>query len=261
MAYEFFRYGEPHPCLVVNPHPPGPVMTIPIVGVPRGGTTLVAAVVHALGVDIGPVKDLAEFTFEDQTMNKAEFGLQLSYITKRNRERKIWGWKNPTAVVSIRSLFFCLRNPRMIVVFRDIMASIDSEMRFDEAKNIEPRRTFPDLAKATLNWWNDNMEFVSQTTFPVLLVSYERALQMPEVFIHDVSAFLGITPDHNTKLEAIARINPHGGYLKMDEQAHPIQIVEPLPEIMPPEAPEAPELPVEPPPEPPPDPEPPPPAE
>jgi len=240
MTYQCFRYGEPRPCLVVNPQPPSPMMTIPIVGVPRGGTTMVAAVVHALGVDLGPAKDLADHTFEDPMMSQSEFGLQLSHIAKRNHECKVWGWKNPNAVVSIRSMFFCLRNPRMIVVFRDIMATIESEMRFDVANNIAPLRTFHDLAKATMNWWNDNMEFVTQTAFPVLLVSYERALQMPELFVRDVATFLGITPDQDMVLEAMARINPHGGYLKIDEQAHPIPIAEPLPEIVPEETPEPP---------------------
>lgn len=253
MPYEFHRYGTPHPCLVVNPEPPTSVMTIPIVGVPRGGTTMVAAVVHALGVDLGPAKDLAEFTFEDQTMNRADPGLQLSYVARRNRERNVWGWKDPAALSTIRPLFFCLRRPRLIVVFRDMLATIDSEMRFDEAKDIQPRRTFTDLAQMTVNWWAANMEYVAQTAFPTLLASYESALQMPDVFIHSVADFLGITPTHDQMKEAMARINPRGGYLRMDEQGSPVRRVVPLPTEIPTAAVEAiPETPPEPAPEPPP---------
>lgn len=230
MAYEFQRHGEPHPCLTINPEPPTSVMTVPIVGVPRGGTTMVAAVVHALGVDLGPARDLAEYTFEDRIMRQADLGLQLSYIQQRNREHDVWGWKDPTAVVGMRSLFFALRRPRMIMVFRDMLASIDGEMRFDQAYNVEPQRSFGDVAKATLNWWTDNMEFISQTTFPVLLVSYERALQMPETLIQEIGAFIGVAPTHEMMQESLARINTRGGYLRLDEQGHPVQVVAPSPE-------------------------------
>ncbi len=91
MAYIFYRHGEPHPCLTVNPEPPSSAMTVVIAGVPRGGTTMIAAVVHALGVDLGPTAELAATTFEDQSINRADTpGLQLSYIRKRNGEKLIW---------------------------------------------------------------------------------------------------------------------------------------------------------------------------
>lgn len=229
MAYKFVRHGQPRPCITINPEPPASVMTVPIVGVPRGGTTMVAAVVHALGVDIGPEKDLAAFTFEDQAMNRSAPGVQLSYIKRRNTERAVWGWKDPAALHSIRPLFFSLRKPRLIVVFRDMLASIESEMRFDVANDIMPRRDFAQLAEMTFNWWKGNMEFIEQTTFPTLLVSYENALRMPDIFVHGLSDFLGITPSHEMLQEASARINPHGGYLQIDQQGKPMVRVDPLP--------------------------------
>ena len=245
MAYEFARYGSPHPTLVVNPAPPTPRMTVPIVGVPRGGTTMVAAVVHALGMDLGPTKDLAEHTFEDQGMTNPDIGLLLSYIARRNREREVWGWKDPSAVTKIQSIFFALRNPRMVLVFRDMIATIDSEMRFDVAKNIQPQRTFSDLSQATVNWWVDNMTFIGKTSFPTLMVSYERVLRRPDLFVRDLGAFLGITPTHEQLQEALARINPDGGYLHVDEQCRPVPVVEALPQMIPenPTAPPEPEAP------------------
>ncbi len=230
MKYQTYRYGEPHPCLLVNPKPATPVMTVLIVGVPRGGTTMAAAVVDALGVDLGPAKDLYAFTFEDQGMTKADPGLQLSYIRQRNRERKVWGWKMPTAISSIRENFHALQQPRMIMVFRDVVASIDGEMRFDVEKKTLPLRTFADLAEVTLKWWTNNMEFIATTAMPMLLVSYERALQSPESFIHSVAAFLGIVPPPEMVQEALARVNTCGGYLRINEQGQPIPVVVPLPE-------------------------------
>ena len=192
---------------------------------------MVAAAVDALGIDLGPPAELARFTFEDQSMITADMGMQLSYVMKRNRERLIWGWKYPTTILSVQSLFFALRNPRMIVVCRDICASIDGEMRFDENNGIVPARRFVDLAQATLNWWTGNLNFIVNTSFPLLIVSYERAIHEPEVFIHQLAAFLGIDLTPEMTREALSRINPHGGYLTVDEQCHPIPYSEPLPEL------------------------------
>ncbi len=230
MAYKFKRYGEPRPCMTINPEPPTSVMTVPIVGVPRGGTTMVAAVVHALGVDLGPASELAKHTFEDQTMNRAAVVEQLAYLAKRNRKCNVWGWKNPLAVQTLRSIFFALKQPRVIIICRDIAATVESEMRFDAINGTNPRRTFSDLMQVTLHWWTENMEFIAQATSPMLLVSYERAIHMPEVFVHEVGAFLGITPTCEMLQDALARINPRGGYLRIDEQGHPVKIIEPVPE-------------------------------
>ena len=72
------------------------------------------------------------------------------------------------------------------------------------------------------------------------MVSYERAIQSPDVFIKDLAAFLNITPTHEVLQEALARINPRGGYLRVDEQCHPITIAKPLPEVVTPKSPEPP---------------------
>jgi len=55
-------------------------MTVPIAGVPRGGTTMVAAAVDALGIDLGPLEDLKNFHFEDQTMHSPDLNVQYRYI-------------------------------------------------------------------------------------------------------------------------------------------------------------------------------------
>lgn len=227
MAYEFQRHGDPRPCLTINPEPPTAQMTVPIVGVPRGGTTMVAAVVHAMGVDLGPAKDLAAFTFEDQAMNHINASLLLAYIAKRNCEHEVWGWKDPLGMSGIRSIFFALRSPRVIVVFRDMAATLEAELRFDATNGIMPARHFASLARGTLQWWTDNMNFIADAILtPMLLVSYEGALRMPDIFVRETADFLGITLTHEIREEALARISPSGGYLRVDERCHPIQAAE-----------------------------------
>ncbi len=193
------------------------VMTVPITGVPRGGTTMVAAVVEALGINLGPREDLVEYHFEDQTMNSPYVEIQHKYLRQRNAHHKVWGWKDPAGVHSIKNIIYALRNPHTIVVFRDTLASIQGEMRFDKQYEVDPQRPFHELAEATLTRWRDIWEFVTSIQVPIMLVSYERAVMRPKVFLNELSAFLGIDDVEKTD-KALSRIGKVGGYLVTDPE-------------------------------------------
>jgi len=218
MEYEFTHIGDVATTMHLNAYPlpdveRGDKYTVPIVGIPRGGTTMVAAVVEALGIDLGPTADLRNFHFEDQTMHSPYLDVQVKYAKKRNEEFDRWGWKDPTGIMAVRHVLFAIRNPRVIVVFRDMLATIQGEMRFDRVHNIQPPRTFRDMADRSLAWWNQNIEFIKDSSVPTLLVSYERALSNPELFIDEICSFLGISPTEERKAEALSRTNRSGGYI------------------------------------------------
>lgn len=216
----FQRIGELSTSMVLNSNRSSNcgVMTIPIVGVPRGGTTLVAAVAHALGVYLGPLEDLTEYHFEDQTMHSPNLDIQYRGVQRRNRDYKIWGWKDPIGIASVQSIVFALRNPHVIIVFRDWLASIQGEMRFDKNYEVDPPRTFQELIESTSLWWDANMRFLSRTQFPTMLVSYERVLSNPDLFIVELERFLHLKPSDEQRTEARARISQSGGYLITDPQ-------------------------------------------
>lgn len=208
--HKFRRIGKMQTTMALNVERkvPGDEMTVVIVGVPRGGTTMVAAVVDALGVDLGPTEELHEYHFEDQTAHTPYLDQQFAYVAKRNAETKVWGWKDPVGLHSLQQILFALRNPHVIVVFRDTLASIQGEMRFDEAHKIDPPRTFESLIEQTQRWWAANWEFITRTQFPTLLVSYERALWHSSFFMCELTAFLGLESTDDQMMEAIKRIGP-----------------------------------------------------
>jgi hypothetical protein len=213
MTYRFEHIGEVATSMILNSAPPGECYTVPIVGVPRGGTTMVAAVVDALGVDLGPRTDLEGWHFEDQTMHSPYIAVQVKYAKQRDLECPRWGWKDPVGLSSVRNALFALRNPRIIIVFRDPLATIQGEMRFDEVNDIQPRRTLASLVKQTTDWLAHNLEFSTITACPTLLVSYERALNYPERFVAELSGFLGVEPTAEQRAEALSRIERRGGYI------------------------------------------------
>ena len=174
---------------------------------------MIAAVVDAFGIDLGPRADLEGWHFEDQTMHSPYIDVQVKHAMQRNAEHQRWGWKDPTGLSSVRNILFALRSPRVIMVFRDPLATIQGEMRFDAVNEISPRRTLPDLSARTIEWLKYHFEFAVQTTLPVLLVSYERAMNYPERFLPELAEFLGIELTAERRTEALARIERRGGYI------------------------------------------------
>lgn len=204
---------NPDVTMTINQTPRSGAMTVCVMGMPRGGTTMVAAVVHALGVNLGPDHDLGNFHYEDQTMNRPYLNEQHEYIKKRNVEHDVWGWKDPGAVHPFKELAYALRFPRVIMVFRDPLAVIQGEMRFDREYGVDPR-PMGALFDNINDRMRKNWEFVSNTSIPTLLVSYERAMNKPEKFIDEVIEFLQLTPDGEQRKEASLSIGPEGGYLQ-----------------------------------------------
>src|SRR5688572_21236041 len=98
--------------------------TVIVVGLPRSGTSMIAAVLRALDVYIGTEIDGA--VFEDR-----QFAAALAsghpeelarLIDERNAAHAIWGFKRPEAYRQLELLIPLCRNPRVIVTFRDILA-------------------------------------------------------------------------------------------------------------------------------------------
>lgn len=207
----FEHIGTPRVCLTVNP-PSGEVTekTVIIAGIPRGGTTMVAAAVEALGVYLGPEEDLRNFHFEDQIMNRPYLNEQHDCIKQRDAEHSVWGWKDPGAIHPLVELAHAVRNPRVIIVFRDMLASIQGEMRFDEVHGIS--RPFNNLIDSTMNAYDKNWSFIKRTKLPTLLVSYERAVRERNAFLDEVISFLQIDPTPEQRTKALDRISPDGGY-------------------------------------------------
>lgn len=211
----FERIGIAKSCLTINEpteNLPGGDRTVVIAGIPRGGTTMVAAATEALGVYLGPEEDLKNFTFEDQTMNSPYLDVQHNHIKEMDKEYSVWGWKDPGAIHPLNEIGHALRNPRVILVFRDMLASVQGEIRFDEANEIS--RNFHDLIDNTMARYDRNWLFAKRTRLPLLLVSYERAINNREEFVDELINFIGIEPQQEQRVAAINRISQEGGYYK-----------------------------------------------
>jgi hypothetical protein len=156
--------------------------TLVITGTPRGGTTAIAECIATLGVPIGPLPPPPEqFNYEDpafmrilQMMTPQEVNLEelRDLVRRRDEAHATWGFKLPMALNSLAVLERELRNP--IFVFRDVVAvsSREAIANGDDAMSA--------MARA-LDWQRRMLDFIASAASPCLLISYEKALQFPDL--------------------------------------------------------------------------------
>lgn len=188
--------------------------TIVTLGLERGGTSPVAGVLRALGVDLGPTPQ-EENNNEDYRFHEASLEELEQLVAQRNRERDLWGFKYPRAHLFLPRLERQLRNAYYVVVHRDPVATALSRSRWDGEETERP----VDVAlaeAATLD--HANLEFALTTDRPCLLVSHAAAVSRPRVLINGIADFIGVdrpSPELRGRIEAYlepGRYKPFGEY-------------------------------------------------
>jgi hypothetical protein len=171
----------------LNDAAPGDSATIIVVGLPRSGTSMVAAVLKSLGIFMGRVID--NVVFEDHEMADAlEPGKEhrlSNLIATRNAQHRTWGFKRPEAYKQLGKLCAECRNPRVIVTFRDILAI---SLRNNIAMQIDPIQSLPRLARE----YETLASAIKKLLVPCLLISYEKAIQFPEKVVGEIGDFCGV---------------------------------------------------------------------
>lgn len=104
-------------------------MIVPVLGCPRGGTTVVTGILQLLGVDMGaPLSD--DHTLEDLTLRQRQPKIIAELCWTRG-DRTAWGWKDPTLIDRWHLLALLLSglDVRPVVVMRDPHAIATTEQR------------------------------------------------------------------------------------------------------------------------------------
>jgi len=176
--------------------------TFLIFGVNRGGTTATAGAIRRLGVFLG---DDIGGNLEDKLFRKRlGLGSLRSTITHRNADHDVWGWKHPHPHQYIDDLLPDLRNPRLILVTRDLTANTLGVSSWDREKVDKALSMY-------LTQTQKNADLIQRADCPVLLVSYEKLLIKPEFVLRDIAHFCGLKPSASMIDHAVDFIQP-GSY-------------------------------------------------
>lgn len=199
--------------LVLNPREtPEPERTYVVFGTRRGGTSMVAGITRALGLDLG--EPGARKNNEDPRFQSKPVNRMRQTIEERNAESPVWGWKYPAAGGYLPEIYNDLRNPYFIVVYRDPVAAALSQQRLDRGDNARTGRLA--LHESSANN-TVNTGFVLAADRPCLLVSSEKALAYPGRLIDQVADFLYVPRPEGTLREKILDYIAPGQYKSFDE--------------------------------------------
>jgi hypothetical protein len=184
-------------------------------GVQRSGTSMVAAVLHALGVDMGR----GGLNHED-----AEFlarPREVEAIVADRNVKPIWGFKIPEFALSLDHFAKILRHPVFVLIFRNPVSILDSAMvrgDGDYCQGIE----------RISSYFGAMLRFARESKEPVVLISYERAASNPIQFIDEVTRVLRLAPTEQQKQDALQCITGDGGgYTHLPGQWHRIGVQPP----------------------------------
>lgn len=168
--------------------PAGEARTVVVVGVPRGGTTMVAGALHCIGVFMG---DSIGNTYEDRPLSEAVEAEDWERVSKIARRRDwsydVWGWKRPSSFKYLDAVDSTLRNPHYVVVFRDMLSIAKRRkmsMGFDVNQTLH----------GTIGAYRRIATFIGETSRPTMMVSYEKCLTNKEVFLGALVEFVGCDP-------------------------------------------------------------------
>lgn len=216
--------------LVRPPQPDDPDCTF-IYGAPRGGTSMVAGLLRILGVwvvdrelpgnnedlDIiearGPVEHMTD---PDGPEVEAAIERMSPILLERAAAGRPWGWKDPHGCFYAHRLQGILGNIRTILVMRDPLAAA---MRV----NIVQKWDLIDGLDDTLMLYRRGLDFLTASTLPAAIISYEKALVRPERLVEQLIDYCSLEPASEKVEEAIAFCYPERGHGSPSDPGWPRQ--------------------------------------
>jgi len=192
--------------------PAGAPRTAVVLGVARGGTSMVSGVLRGLDVFMG---DNLGFNHEDTKVQRIvsnkkfeDFG---ELARERDEEHPIWGFKFPEASVMMDKFHPSLRNPHYLFVMRHPMSRGMSVVA----------RTGGTLTAAiedALKNYQAIFAFLNKVDAPVLMINYEQATENAQASVEQIAGFLGMDQHSEAVERAASMILGEGaGYLNLPE--------------------------------------------
>lgn len=174
-----------------------------IVGSARGGTSLVAGVLHHLGLFMGDHFD--DSVFEDvylsSAFEKADDKKVKSIIKEYKKKNKIFGWKRPSSVSDLDRVHKIFNEPKYIFIFKDVL-SISLRNKISMMMDIN------DSMRLALKNYMNVINFIDKYSPNALLLSYDKVIKYKDNFVETLDDFCGINASSEKFKKAKKFINP-----------------------------------------------------
>jgi hypothetical protein len=205
-------------CLIIHAARPSErFKTIVVLGVERGGTSMVAGVLRALGIDLGKRVGL---NHEDARFITTDPQRLKRIIAIRNQEAAVWGFKMPNAATILDFFEANLRKPHYLIVYRNLASVADSWQQRGTGEYLG-------AIERGLEFYRLIAQHLRQSKRPAMIINYERATADKRGVVEDFVAFLGLDVGKATIERAVGVVADDGeGYFNLPEQFF---LVEPRP--------------------------------
>ena len=195
---------------ILNDAPVGSTATIAATGLGRSGTTMLARVLIELDVPMG--QKIGPQSAEDKELLRLLKTRDLEGFATacqaRDEKYQIWGFKCPALRGQIAPALKWMRAPRLILSFRDIMAVAQRNALSVDAELLEAIET-------SARGYVKMVQALRDLQVPILLISYEKALQYPMATVQAMAEFCGrpVSEEHAEKIAAGAIRNADPRYV------------------------------------------------
>ncbi len=194
----------PDPCTVVrgNPHPGRG--TVLVLGVPRGGTSVVAGLCHLLGVPMGlniDPSNMEDRAFRALRHDSDRIRKAGEFFEHLRNDRDLAGVKDPALADWITECYPQVPEPVLVLVTRDVYATAQRE----ECAGSD---LFASLEEAVRRKYA-LFDFVKPLDSPLMSISYERLLVTPLPAVRSLAQFLVGDVDEQILARAADLVRPH----------------------------------------------------
>jgi hypothetical protein len=160
--------------------------TIAVTGLGRSGTTMLARILTGLGINMG--QNITPQSHEDkdiQLLLKSKDMVGFGEICNaRNEKYDQWGFKSPGLRGSLQLACNKMRNPRVIVIFRDVLS-------ISLRNNISMDTDVISALESSIDGYSKLIRTIKNSDTPILALSYEKCLANPTLAIEQIATFCG----------------------------------------------------------------------
>ena len=146
---------------------------------------MVAATVHDLGIPAGRDSGTFEDTKIGKAADKRNWQAFRQLVEQRNAAAPVWAWKRPAIVFYTKEVLCLLRNPCLIMIYKDVLAVTHRKCMIRD-------QGFLDLLYKTCDFYRQMTALAQKIECPLLLVSYERAMAMQAEYVRELARFVGV---------------------------------------------------------------------
>ncbi len=179
--------------------------TLIVLGVARGGTSLVSGTLDKLGIFTGEAS--VSPVFEDKNLAEAyerqDYSLAKSIISKYNNNHEVWSFKRPASIDYLDKLHQDCNNPVYLIIFKDIFSVANRN-------NISMKMDIVQGLNRAMHDYRKILNFLDNNSINGFLLSYEKIMQNKESFVDTLKMIIGENEvSENQYKEALSFIEPN----------------------------------------------------